>query len=601
MTRTISKPSQWSRRDSIYAAFLLLVTILVYQPAWNGKPIWDDEEHMTKPELQSVTGLIRIWTEPGASQQYYPLTHTVFWIEHRLWGEKTIGYHLSNIFLHACSALLLLRILRRLEVPGAWLAAAIFALHPVQVESVAWISELKNTLAGVFYLGAALAYLRFAQDRKRAFYWLALGLFVLGLLSKTVIVSLPVALLLVLWWKRKRLDWKQDVIPLAPFLVIGFGFGMFTAWVERTFFTSLSSEFNFSVIERVLIAGRALCFYLGKIFWPADLTFIYPRWNISQAVWWQYLFPAAAMIALVVLWRQRERWRATFVGAVFFPITLFPALGFVDVYPFRFSFVADHFQYLATIGPIALVSAGIAATFDSFAKKTSALRPVCSAGLLLILGSLTWRQAAMYIDSETLWRTTIARNPSCWMAYNNLGIVFRQNGRVSEEIASYLKALELNPNSVEAHANLGLVLEQVGRLDEAIVHYQQALKINPAYTRIYNNLGIALDRSDRLDEAIACYEQVLKIRPDYAEAHNNLAVALQRNGRLEEAAGHCRKALEITPDYAEAHYNLGNILQQNRQLDEAISHYNEALKIRPDYPEARNNLDLVLEESGRTH
>jgi protein O-mannosyl-transferase len=601
MTRTISKPSRWSRRDSIYAALLLLATILVYQPAWNGGPIWDDEEHITKSELQTVTGLIRIWTEPGASQQYYPLTHTLFWIEHRLWGERTLGYHLSNILLHACSALLLLKILRRLEVPGAWLAAAVFALHPVQVESVAWISELKNTLAGVFYLGAALAYLRFTQDRKRAFYVLALGLFLLGLLSKTVVVSLPAALLLVLWWKRERLAWKQDVKPLMPFLIVGFGFGMFTAWMERTFFTSLSSEFNFSLVERFLIAGRALWFYLGKIFWPADLTFIYPRWNISQAVWWQYLFPAAAIIALAVLWRHRLRWRATFVGAVFFTLTLFPALGFVDVYPFRFSFVADHFQYLATIGPIALVSAGIVAIFDSFAKKTSALRPVCSAGLLLILASLTWRQAAIYVDSETLWRTTIARNPSCWMAFNNLGIVFRQNGRVSEEIASYLQALELNPNSVEAHANLGVALEQDGRLDEAIIHYQQALKINPAYARIYNNLGVALDRSDRLDEAIACYEQVLKSRPDFAEAHNNLAVALQRNGRLDEAAVHCRRALEIKPDYAEAHYNLGNILQQNGQFDEAIAHYHQALKIRPDYAEARNNLDLVLEESRRTH
>lgn len=601
MTRPISKPSRWSRRDSIYAALLLLVTILVYQPAWNGGPIWDDEEHITKPELQTVNGLIRIWTEPGASQQYYPLTHTVFWIEHRLWGERTIGYHLGNIFLHVCSALLLLKIQRRLEVPGAWLAAAIFALHPVQVESVAWISELKNTLSGVFYLSAALAYLRFAQDRKRAFYLLALGLFLLGLLSKTVVVSLPAALLLVLWWKRKRLVWKQDVTPLMPFLVIGFGFGLFTAWMERTFFTSLSSEFNFSLMERFLIAGRALWFYLGKIFWPADLAFIYPRWNISQAVWWQYLFPAAAIIGLAVLWRRRMRWRAIFVGAFFFTITLFPALGFVNVYPFRFSFVADHFQYLATIGPIALASAGMATGFNSFAKKTAALRPVCGVGLLLVLGSLTWRQAAMYVDSETLWRTTIARNPSGWMAFNNLGIVFRQNGRVNEEIASYLRALELNPNSVEAHANLGFALQQQGRLDEAIVHYRQALKIHPEYSTIYNNLGIALDRSDRLDEAIACYEQVLKIRPDYAEAHNNLAVALQRNWRLEEAADHCRKALDINPDYAEAHYNLGNILQQNGQLDEAIAHYHQALKIRPDYAEARNNLDLVLEQRGRTH
>ena len=294
--------------DWLPALALLAAVVLAYQPAWNAQPVWDDNGHITKPALRSWEGLARIWTQPGATQQYYPLTHSLFWLEHRLWGDTPAGYHLVNILLHAALALLLLKVLRRLEAPGAWLAAGLWALHPVQVESVAWISELKNTLSGVCYAGAALAYLRFDRERKPMSYALALALFVAGLLAKTVVATLPAALLLVLWWKGKKLGWKKDLLPLAPFFLAGLSLGLFTTWMERT--TIIAGDaalYHLSIIGRFLVAGRDFWFYLGKLAWPHPLIFIYPRWDMSAAVGWQFLFPLAALLLAVALWRWQRQ------------------------------------------------------------------------------------------------------------------------------------------------------------------------------------------------------------------------------------------------------------------------------------------------------
>src|SRR5271157_4449386 len=288
------QPVELWRQDWLLALLLVIVTMMAYTPAWSGTPIWDDNAHLTKPELRSLDGLARIWTQPGVTQQYYPLLHTLFWLEHQLWGDWPAGYHLLNILLHCGSALLLVRILRQLEIPGAWLAAAIFALHPIQVESVAWISELKNLLSGVFYFGSLLAYLKFDRTRKPGFYAAALALFALGLMSKTVIATLPAAMLVIFWWKRGKLSLRDDLLSLMPFFLLGTAAGLFTAWAERNLVGAEGSDFNYSITERVLIAGRAIWFYLSKFFWPLDLIFVYPRWQVSQMVWWQYLFPAMA-------------------------------------------------------------------------------------------------------------------------------------------------------------------------------------------------------------------------------------------------------------------------------------------------------------------
>jgi len=522
-------------RDRIYALLLAALTIIAYRPAWNGQTIWDDDAHITRPELRSLEGLARIWMEPGATQQYYPLAHSFFWMQHRFWGNVTLGYHLINILLHVCCALLLVKILRRLNVPGGWLAAAVFALHPVQVESVAWISELKNTLSGVLCLGAALIYLEFDGDRKWTFYAGALCLFILGLASKTVIATLPASLLVIFWWQRGRLAWKNDVLPLLPFFAIGTAAGLFTAWMERTSIGAVGSEFNFSFIERCLIAGRAIWFYLGKLFWPANLIFMYPRWNISQAAWWQYLFPVAALVLLVGLWLWRRRSRGPLAGLLIFAGTLFPALGFFNVYPFRFSFVADHYQYLAAIGPISLAVAGMTAVFGIIGNRKPYLGLILRSGLLVCLGILTWRQCGMFADVETLWQDTIRRNPECWMAHNNLGNVLLQKGNVDEAIAQYERALQIYPDFAEADNNLACVLATCPQASRR--NGNRAVELAKRANRLTNDtnpfylctLASAYAEAGRFPEALETSQRALQL----AETQSNTGLSEVIRSRME--------------------------------------------------------------------
>jgi tetratricopeptide (TPR) repeat protein len=514
----------------VAAIALAAAVFLAYQPAWQGGFIWDDDAHV-RPELQSWNGLCRIWCDLKATQQYYPLLHSAFWLEHRLWGGATLGYHLVNIFLHVAAALLVAVILRRLQVPGAYLAAAIFALHPVQVESVAWITELKNTQSAVFYLSAALVYLRFDRSRNKVLYGLALGLFILGLLSKTVAATLPAALLVVFWWQRGRLSWRRDVLPLLPFFVLGAAAGVFTALVERELGGAAGADFNFTVIERCLIAGRAIWFYLGKLFWPADLIFIYPRWHVSQAVWWQYLFPLAALLLLAGVWAIRRRVRGPLAAVLFFVGTLFPALGFCNIYPFIFSFVADHFQYLASLGIIALTSAGIAILLKRWGFWGRWPAYCLCGALLMVLATRTWAQCCMYSDIDQLYLTTIQRNPDCWMAYLNLGQILGNRGRLDEAMGCYASAIRIKPDCKMAHLNLGEAFVRCHRLNDTMAEYDTALAIDPDYAEAHYNLGNVLMLRERFPEAEAEYRKALAIRPGFAEARRNLEIV---SSHLEE-------------------------------------------------------------------
>jgi tetratricopeptide (TPR) repeat protein len=579
----------------LIGALIAIVTFLAYLPAWNGTPVWDDNAHMIPPEMRSLDGLRRIWFEPGATQQFYPVAYSAFWIAQQLWGDTPLGYHLTNIFLHVGSALLLGRILSLLKVPGAWLAAAIFALHPVHVESVAWISELKNALSGTCYLGAALLYLKYRRSKRWSFYFLALVLFVIGLGAKTVIASLPAALLVVVWWKKGMPAVRRNIAPLVPFFVVGIVAGLFTALMEQRLIGGQSADATLALIDRGLIAGRATWFYLSKLAWPAELIFIYPRWQMSAAAWWQYLFPAAAVALLVVLWAQRNRSRAPLAALLYFGGTLFPALGFVNVYPFRYSFVADHFQYLASIGPIALASAAAV-----LAIRSSALRNLLAVGVCLLFAALTHHHAGAFRDIETLWRATIAKNPQAWLAHNNLGMELLRTGREDEALTHFRRAVELNPRFAEAQNNLANRLARIGEIDAAVGHYQQAIELNPRYAEAQNNLGSALLRAGRVDEAIGALHKALEIDPRYAEAHSNLGNALQLAGRSDEAATHFREAIEIKPDYAGAHYNLANHFLQKGRATEAAGEYTKALELEPGHVPALTNLGALHLQMGRT-
>ena len=582
-----------------FALLLGGATLIAYFPAIHGSFLWDDDAHVTRPELRSVHGLWRIWFNLGATQQYYPLLHSAFWLEDKLWGEAAVGYHLLNILQHASAAFLLLLILRRLVIPGAFLAAAVFALHPVHVESVAWITEQKNTLSAVFYLGAMLAYLRFDEERRTSLYALALGLFVLGLLSKTVVATLPGALLVIFWWRRGRLSWQRDCVPLIPWFALGAAAGLLTAWVERRLIGAEGMAFDFTFLQRALLAGRVIWFYLSKLVWPMDLMFIYPRWEVNPAVWWHYLFPLGSLALVGCLWLIRRRWRGPLAAMLFFIGSLFPALGFFNVYPFVFSFVADHFQYLASLGIIVAASAGIAVALAHLPQRA---RWADQAFWILLLGGLavlTWQQSRTYSDPTILYQATLAKNPDCWMCRNNLGILLRNEGQLQAAIEQYEEALRLRPDYVEAHHNLGNAWLQAGQLPAAIGRYEQALKLNPSYPYAHNNLGRALFLQGKFSESQKAFEAAVRIKPDYAEAHHNLGNALLQAGQVSEAIGHYQQALKINPDYAEAHYNLGNALLQAGQVSEAIGHYENVLKSNPEHPDVYNNIGGALLMMGR--
>jgi len=592
-------------------ALLFYVTLVAYLPVLYGGFLWDDDFHVTQPELQSVDGLRRIWFEVGATQQYYPLLHTAFWVEHRLWGDSVVGYHLTNILLHAAVACLVVALVRRLALPGAYLAGLIFALHPVCVESVAWISEQKNTLSAVLYLGSALVYLRFDQDRRPSRYWLALGLFVLALLTKTVTATLPAALLVVFWWRRGRLDWRRDVRPLLPWLGLGATAGLMTAWVEQTFIGARGADFTLTLVERCLLAGRVIWFYLGKLVWPADLMFIYPRWDVDAAVWWQYLYPLGVLALVaglgIVVRRQRglpaRAATAGLAGFLIFAGTLFPAMGFINVYPFIYSYVADHFQYLASLGIIVPVAAGLTLAAGTLLdSRAPAVRWLSRAGgglLLATLGALTWRQCGMYRDAGTLYRETLARNPACWMAHTNLGdLLSRIPGRLPEAIGHFEAALRINPRDVNAHNDLGHAFTKIpGRQPAAIAEYEAALRIDPRFAPAHNNLGVLLETiPERLPEAIGHLEAAVRLAPDAADMHDNLGAALLKiPERAPEATAQFEAAVRLNPDSADMQNNLGAALAKiPARLPEAAAHLEEAVRLNPRSAKMHSNLGVAL-------
>ena len=552
------------------AIFLLAAVIVVYLPALSGGFLWDDDSYVTGSRtIGTAEGFRAIWLEPGATTQYYPLVHTFFWVEEKLWGFRPFGYHLVNVLLHGLGALMLGFVLKRLALPGAWFAAALFALHPVHVESVAWITERKNVLSGLFYFSAMLAWLRWSAGAGRRWYAVALLLFIFALFSKTVTATLPAALLLLVWWKRGEVR-RREFVSLLPFFLCGIALGAGTIWIERSVLGAQGVEWSLSPAGRLLLAGRALFFYAGKLAWPSNLTFIYPRWEINPSSVTAAVFPAAAIAIFGLLYGVRRKiGRGPLTAALFFAGTLVPALGFIDVYPFRYSFVADHFQYLASAGPLALFAAIL------YRRAPARLRLSLSLPVLLLLALLTWRQCGVYHDLETLWRDTIAKNDTCWMAHNNLGRLLASEMRTGEAIEQYEAALRIRPGYDKALNNLGLAFESEGRGDEAIARYREAIGSNPASASARSNLGLALLGTGRTEEAIEHLAAALKTRPRAPELHTNLAIALARAGRIAEAERGFREAVRLAPNDPENRHRLELFLKQTGRAAEGGSPFSK--------------------------
>ncbi len=598
-------------RNLVFGLGLVAAVVLFFSPALPGDFLWDDDLHITaNPTIIGPLGLKEIWTTAAAN--YFPLVLTNFWVQHALWGLNPLGYHIVTLLFHALAAVLLWRVLVRLKARGAWLGAALWALHPVQVESVAWICELKNTQSAVFFLLAVGFYLKWLQpessrERERAgeppraharSYALALVCALLAILSKPSTVPLPVVLGLCAWWQRGRFTWR-DLIPLVPFFLLSFGAAGWTIWEQRVNSGAQGAAWAQTWPERFVIAGNAVWFYIGKLAWPADLIFIYPRWEIAATPLAFVPFAGVVLVVAGLWWGRAGALRPVFFAAIFFGALLFPVLGFFSIYFFRYSFVGDHFQYLASMGPLALAGAGIAVALDRWPAALVRVRPVFPALLIGGLGFLTWRESAVYLSSETLWRATLARNPAASMAWFNLGSTLLKEGRHDEAIACLREGLRLRPDDAPGYNDLGCELVVVGRAEEALPIFARALELRPGYAEVHNNLGNALRSLGRVDEAMARYERALQLKPGYAEAHNNLGCELAAKGRTTEAIYHLEQAVRLNPVNSTNHNNLGNALRDAGRSDAAIASYGRALELTPDFAEAHANLGRALMAAGR--
>jgi tetratricopeptide (TPR) repeat protein len=628
---------------------LIAVSAFVaYLPSLSGGFIMDDDLLLTKNDLiKAPDSLYRFWYSTE-SLEYYPLTYDTLWIEWRLWEMNTTGYKVINLILHIVSALLIWIILRKLSIPGAFLAALIFAVHPVNVESVAWIAQRRNVLAMLFFLLSILCYLNdftsSCRDKAQSsrhtpcadpahgvcgvlndpahgvcgllsgrWYWLSLAMFLLAMLSKGSVAVLPVLLLVIIWWLRPAETVStlgstkmglshflsvRDLIRLSPFFLIAAVLTVLNIWFQTH---GSGEEYRTAgFLERLLGAGCVVWFYLYKAFLPFDLAFVYQHWNIQvhNPLWWLPLL--AALVITAVLWRYRTNWSRPLLFAwCFFCVTLVPALGFVDVGFMKYSLVADHYQHIAIIGAIALAASVWSIWHQRMRGPDYLVANAVAAVAACTLIFLTWRQSGLYRDAMTLYQATLKKNPECWLAYDNLGNALSDSGRLKEAIEQYEKALRLNPDDSATHSNLGNALVKTGRPQESIKHCEQALKLNPNFPEAHNNMGNALVQTGRFQEGIKHYEQAIRLKPNYVNAHYNLGLALIQAGRYSEAIEHFQQALALKPDFAEIHNNLGVALFHTGRPWEAIEHYQQTLLLKPDFSDAHYNLGNVLESVGQ--
>lgn len=513
---------------------IVLITLIAYVPAMRAGFVWDDDAFLTKNELiQADNGLYRFWFTTNAPD-YFPLTSTMLWLEWRLWGMNASGYHVVNVLLHAISAVLIWLALRRLIIPGAWLAGLVFAVHPVTVESVAWITERKNTLPMVFFVLTILLFLTFEKQEKKGWYVASLVTFLFALLSKTSVVMLPLVLLGLAWWKRSVIV-RTDLARSLPFFALSALMGFITIWFQYNSAGAASIRTD-SFLSRLDIAGRAIWFYLYKATVPLELCFVYPRWE-TDAYHWTSFFPLLALLGcMIVFWRYRNGWGRPFLfGFGYFVVTLLPVLGFINIYFMKYSLVADHWQYMSLVGIIALI---VGTGTHMFNQRTS-LRPIgiiTAIAVVSALSGLTWKQSQAYQNEDTLWKDTIAKNPDAWLARAALGYSMATQGYLSGTVSQFSEALRLNAEDANAHYNLGVAFSRQGKFDKAVYHLSETIKIKPHYAEAHNNLGIALAQQGDLDGAITHFSKAIQIESDFQQAHKNLRRALELKSGPKQAS-----------------------------------------------------------------
>jgi tetratricopeptide (TPR) repeat protein len=591
MKRQAVSPAHW--REWAYAVVLLGAVAVAYSQTWNAGFVWDDEEMVT--ENQVVTGplgLVEIWTTNAAD--ICPLTLTTFWAEFKLWGLHPAPWHWVTIALHGLTALALWRVLLALRVPGAWLGAALWALHPVQADSVALVAETKNTESGLFFLLSVWFFIRWLDAKSGRDYAMVLLFGALAMTAKSSTVVLPVILGLCSWWMEKQWNWRS-LVALGPLLAMALAAGLVSILTQNMMGAG-DPQWARSWPQRLIIAGDAVWFYLGKLAWPYPLVPVYPRWQPDASRPLEYL-PLVALVALTAgLWIWRGRiGRFWFFALACFLVALMPVLGFANNMFARFSFVADHFQYLASMAPLALAGAG----FVLLARQIGSKAEMIGAVPVAALGVATWVHAGIYTSELKLWAATLPVSPDCWTAYVNVGVVLDKMGHHDDAIFDYRHALELNPKSADGYNNLGAAFAGKGDLSAAAENYQRAVELNPAYYQAWTNLGVTHAKLGKRDEAIDDFQKSIAAMPTYAQAHYNLAIALFTKAEVDAAQKEFETAVALDPSLASGFNSLGVIAAQKGQLDTAQGYFERALAIRADDVDARSNLAGVFFQEGK--
>lgn len=648
-----------SRRDWLIAAALAALVAVFYLPATRAGFVWDDSVFVQEPDLQKSSGLRSVWLTPSdlnGEAHYWPVTYTTLWFEHQLWGLNPLGYHIDNMVLHLVNSLLVWRLMIRLRVPAAAVIGALFAVHPLHVESVAWIIERKDVLSGLLYLSAVLSWIRFVEAPKPHRYALTMVLYTAGLLAKSVVVTLPAALLIWQWYARERIT-RDDLARLAPFFAVGAAITL----ADLSFYSGREPlSLGYSALERLMIAARALWFYVGKLLWPANLKVIYPHWDVSATSLANWAFVAATLALATTLWLARHRiGRGPLAGLAFFAVTLSPTLGLIDYGYMQFSFVAERFQYLAGIGLIAVVvgaaahglarlaqrarsatasEASVAPTADNGAGRAAesagrtvgaaatdapaaaetadararARRPgtavimttawAVTAVAVLLLGVLTWRQASVYESQVTLFTHVIEHNPQARLAHANLGAGYLEAERYEEAIEVSKVALERHPEEIGLHSNIGLGYLELGDFELAEKYIRSALELEPDNAETHFKLGNVLRGAKRHDEAVEQYRAALELNNELSAAHAGLGVSLYHLERYSEALEALTTALGLAPEIhqaAEAHRYSGLSARALGNLEAAVRHHAKALEFDPDNSSIALEMSTMLLVLGR--
>lgn len=590
-------------------AAIVLAVALPYWPAMNATFVWDDEPLITaNPLMRTPSGLAEIWSG-SRTADYFPVTNTVFWIERHLFGDNATGYHALNILLQAANALLLWRVLRRLQIPGAFLAALIFAVHPIHAESVAWISELKNVLAMFFFLISALFFFEVEEQRVLSRRGLAYGAsllaFLLALLSKTQVVFLPAALLLCAWWrnlpddstrpdKNNRLGLRREALRTLPFFLIAAIFGLITVWFQNRGIGEEEIILG-SFTRRLVNAVMAIWWYAKQVFAPIRLMAVYPQWRFDSPALAEWLPLIALIAALLFLWWRR--WHGLLFAFAYFIVALLPVIGFVRMsYARSGALVADHLQYFADISLIALFSAGVAQLWFTGRRE---IRVTTGTVLVVLLGAMagyTWVRAGVYRDEETLWQDNFSKNPNTWQGHNRIGQLLFNQEKFADAALHFERAAQLKPELADNYNLLGLVYCRLQRFEEGIAQYRKGLQIKEEKSSTAQTIGTATIRVN-LANALTLtgnnFSELARSASDQGGAAAAQADMKEANARFTEAVEQYEKALIVEPEHPAIHRNLGILLSELGRTDEAIVHLRKVLQLVPNEPAARETLEAI--------